>query len=627
MYRGSLDRSLTVWLIFTLIVLTLSTWLSYRSLADILRNDERVIVSQALLAELNATLSTLKDAETGQRGFLITGEESYLTPYNRAVSESAQHVQRLKVLTADDPDQRRSLPLLERFINTKLGELRETIDLRRGVSFSAAQAIVLTNEGKNTMEEIRRLVALMEGHETDVLQRRSAESEASSRRARLTIFGDGLMGGLLLLLFFAHVRKNMRERTVLLHKEEAARHAAERAFEGERQARDRAEQASRLKDEFLATVSHELRTPLNAILGWARMLHAGTVDPKSINRGLESIERNAVAQAQLIEDLLDVSRIVAGRLRLEVVPLDLVDVIRAAVDVVKPAADAKRIQIDTSFDRTVAAVTGDPQRLQQVVWNLLSNSIKFTPGGGRVEARLERRDGKAAIVVRDTGNGIAPEFLPHVFELFRQADGGPSRKHGGLGLGLAIVRRIVEMHGGTIRAESPGDGQGATFIVELPLLGVRAAEGTEWPAHGVGKMATALALSLETAPRLDGLRILAVDDQKDTLEVIEAVLVRCGAEVRTCGDANAAVEEVRAWRPDLLVADIGLPDEDGYALIQRVRNLPADEGGQTPAVALTAYARVEDRMRTLSAGYHMHVAKPVEPLDLVTILGTLAGRT
>ena len=418
----------------------------------------------------------------------------------------------------------------------------------------------------------------------------------------------------------------MKERAVLLHHEEVARQSAERAFEGERQARDRAEHASRLKDEFLATVSHELRTPLNAILGWARMLRAGTVDPKSVNRGLESIERNAVAQAQLIEDLLDVSRIVAGRLRLEVVPLDLVDVIRAAIDVVKPAADAKQIGIDVSFDRSAAAVTGDPQRLQQVVWNLLSNSIKFTPAGGRVEARLERHEGKAAIVVRDNGAGIHPEFLPQVFELFRQADGGPSRKPGGLGLGLAIVRRIVEMHGGTIRAESGGEGMGATFVVEMPLLGVRLG-GAAAEAGVAPDRERALPVTLENAPRLDGLKILAVDDQRDTLEVIEAILIQCGAEVRTCGDAAGAVEAVRTWHPDLLVADIGLPGEDGYSLIQRVRDLPPDEGGKTPAVALTAYARVEDRMRTLSAGYHMHVAKPVEPLDLVTILGTLAGRT
>jgi signal transduction histidine kinase len=626
MPRGSLDRSLIAWLLFILIVLTVSTWLSYRSLMDILRNDERVSLGESVMDELDGTLSTLKDAETGERGFLITGEQPYLEPYDQALSAITQHLQRLRTLTADDPDERRSLPLLERAISSKLRSLRETIDLRRGVSFSAAQAVVLTSEGRNTMDEIRRLVGLMEDHENDLLRQRAADTAASSRRARLTIFGDGVMGVLLLLLFFAQVTRNMKERAILLEQEEAARQGAERAFEGERQARDRAEQASRLKDEFLATVSHELRTPLNAILGWARMLRAGTVDPKSAHRGLESIERNAVAQAQLIEDLLDISRIVAGRLRLEVVPLDLVDVIRAAVDVVKPAADAKQIQIETAFDRGAAAVTGDPQRLQQVVWNLLSNSIKFTPTGGRVEARLERRDGNAAIVVRDTGDGISPEFLPHVFELFRQADGGPSRKQGGLGLGLAIVRRIVEMHGGMIRAESLGQGAGATFIVELPLLGVRLADRAPLPLAGADDKA-ALATSLATAPRLDGLKILAVDDQRDTLDVIEAILTSAGAEVRTRGDAGSAVETVRTWHPDLLVADIGLPEEDGYVLIQRVRNLPPDEGGNTPAVALTAFARVEDRMRTLSAGYQMHVAKPVEPLDLVTILGSLAGRT
>jgi signal transduction histidine kinase/CheY-like chemotaxis protein len=626
MLRRGLDRTFTAWLLFILIVISASTWLSYRSLGRILRNEERVALSQTVMDELDAALSTLKDAESGQRGFLLTADEAYLAPYDQAVSSITQHIQRLRTLTADDPDQHRSFVLLERAISTKLGELRETIDLRRGISFTAAQAVVLTSEGKNTMEEIRRIVALMEGHENDLLRVRTEESAASSRQAGLTIFGDGVMGALLIVMFWAHVTRNMKERAALLKQEEAARQSAERAFESERQARDRAEQASRLKDEFVATVSHELRTPLNAILGWARMLRAGTVDPASVPRGLESIERNAVAQAQLIEDLLDISRIVAGRLRLEVLPLDLVTVIRAAVDVVKPAADAKHIRIDTSFDPAAASVTGDPQRLQQVFWNLLSNSIKFTPTGGRVEVRLEKRDSLALIAVCDSGQGILPEFLPHVFEPFRQGDGGPSRKQGGLGLGLAIVTRIVEMHGGIIRAESSGAGKGSTFTVELPLLGVRMAERTSQTPDAPRNVLQGLARSLETAPRLDGLKILAVDDQRDTLEVIEAILTQCGAVVRTCGDTRAAVGMLREWRPDLLVADIGLPEEDGYVLIQRVRNLPADEGGKTPAIALTAYARVEDRMRTLSAGYHMHVPKPVEPLELVTILGSLAGR-
>ncbi len=626
MLRRGLDRTFTAWLLFILIVITASTWLSYRSLSNIVWNDKRVALSQVVMDELDATLSTLKDAETGQRGFLITGDEAYLAPYDGSVSSITWHLQHLRTLTTDDPDQRRLLPLLDRAVSTKLAEIRETIDLRRGVSFAAAQAVVLTSEGKRTMEEIRRIVGLMKDHENDLLAVRMAESAASSRRASLTIFGDGIMGAILILMFWAHVRRTMRERAALLKQEEAARQSAERAYEGERQARDRAEQASRLKDEFLATVSHELRTPLNAILGWARMLRAGTVEPGSVNRGLQSIERNAVAQAQLIEDLLDISRIVAGRLRLEVVPLDLVDVIRTAVDVVKPAADAKRIRLDTFYDREAGGVTGDPQRLQQVIWNLLSNSIKFTPVGGRVEVRLEKRDSRAALVVRDSGEGIDPVFLPHVFELFRQADGGPSRKQGGLGLGLAIARRIVEMHGGTIRAESQGNGTGSTFTVELPLVGVRMAEAGSHIAQVAHAATHGLAASLEHAPRLDGLKILAVDDQRDTLDVIETILTRCGAEVQTCGDARSAVEVLRVWRPDLLVADIGLPEEDGYALIQRVRNLPPGQGGNTAAVALTAYARVEDRLRTLSAGFQMHVPKPVEPLELVTILASLAGR-
>jgi CheY-like chemotaxis protein len=316
-----------------------------------------------------------------------------------------------------------------------------------------------------------------------------------------------------------------------------------------------------------------------------------------------------------------VSRIVSGRLRLEVAPVDLAAVIRSAVDVVKPAADAKRIQIETAIDQHAATAIGDAQRLQQVIWNLLSNSVKFTPAGGHVRVALEKKNEGAELSVRDDGEGIRAEFLPHVFELFRQADAGPSRKQGGLGLGLAIVRRIVEMHGGTIQVESGGEGKGAAFIVSLPLeernLRDGGSDARPVPAN------RSLDGSLARAPRLDGLKVLAVDDQSDTLEMIEAVLQRCGAQTRTSTTAAGAIALLKSWHPDVLVADIGLPEEDGYALIQRVRDLPREQGGQTPAVALTAYTRIEDRMRALSAGYHMHVSKPVEPLELVTILDGL----
>ena len=620
------EKKLTLWLVLILLFVVLGTWLSRRELKNIIRNDDDVIHSYDVLDSLSDTISLMKDAETGERGYLITGSEIYLQPYEEAVSSINQHVQQLKTLTAGDPVAAPLVALLAEHIATKLGELSESINLRRRVSFEAAQALVLTEEGKRTMDAIRRVSDIVESHETDLLHERLAQSAASGRQAQLTMYGVGGMALVLIGVFYLEATRSVGARAVLLRREEEAREAAESAFQAERDARDRAEQASRLKDEFLATVSHELRTPLNAILGWARMLRAGTVGPDAMPRGLDSIERNATAQAQLIEDLLDISRIVAGRLRLEVVHVDLVPVIRAAIDAVKPAADAREVAVTAVLDDKTAVVSGDPQRLQQVVWNLLSNGIKFTPPHGRVDVRLERHDAHARIVVHDTGQGIKPEFLPHVFELFRQADAGPSRKQGGLGLGLAIVRRIVEMHGGTIQAESDGEGAGATFLVELPLAAKQTTPAGKnvRAAAEIDSAATTLATAVRV--RLDGLRVLAVDDQRDTLEVIETILLQCGAVARTCDNAADALELVQSWRPDVIVADIGLPGQDGYALIERLRALDPARGGSTPALALTAYTRVEDRMKTLSAGYQMHVPKPVEPAELVAVIASLAGR-
>jgi signal transduction histidine kinase/ActR/RegA family two-component response regulator len=626
MHQRSLERKLTGWLGLILVVVVGSTWLAHRANVSVIENNDQVAFSHGVLEELDATLSTVKDAETGQRGYLITGSEAYLQPYDEAVASIGNHLRRLQTLTANNPGQARLLAVLAGHITTMLNELRETIDLRRRVSFEAAQAVVLTNEGKRTMDQIRGVVSLMERQENDLLRVRMSDSTSSNRQAQATALSVGTLAALVIAVFYFQVTRSVAERTALLQQEEQARQAAESAFRAEREARDRAEQASRLKDEFLATVSHELRTPLNAILGWARMLRAGTVDPSAVPRGLESIERNATAQAQLIEDLLDISRIVAGRLRLEVTQVDLVSVIRAAIDAVKPAADAKQILINVSADERGVAVSGDPQRLQQVVWNLLANSIKFTPAGGHVDVRLEEADSEARVSIRDSGEGISAEFLPHVFELFRQADAGPSRKQGGLGLGLAIVRRIVEMHGGTIRAESAGEGSGAAFIVELPLAGLKAAGSAARLSRETRGPASIGVPSLADAVRLDGLRILAVDDQRDALELIETVLTQSGAIVRTCTNADECLKLVQDWRPDVLIADIGLPEQDGYALIERLRTLDAARGGKTPAVAVTAYARVEDRMKILSAGYQMHVPKPVEPAELVTIVASLAGR-
>jgi PAS domain S-box-containing protein len=393
----------------------------------------------------------------------------------------------------------------------------------------------------------------------------------------------------------------------------------------EQAARAEAERANRLKDEFLATLSHELRTPLTAILGWARMLSDGFVREEMRSDALGIIYRNARSQAQLIDDLLDVSRIITGKLRIEVRPVDLAPVVEAAVAVVRPAASAKRVQLQTVFEPGTGLIAGDPERLQQVVWNLLSNAVKFTPNGGRVQVRLGRVNSRVEVAVSDTGAGIAPEFLPHVFDRFRQADMGTTRRHGGLGLGLAIVRHIVELHGGAVAAESAGEGLGTTFRVTLPVMAPSEADSA---AAGVVAAPTSFGApdASPTLPALDGVKVLAVDDEPHGRALITEVLRRCGAEVVAVSSAREALEVLQAWRPHVLLSDIGMPGIDGYMLIRRVRELPEEQGGRTPAAALTAYAGAEDRARSLTSGYQLHVAKPVEPAELAAVVASLAGR-
>ncbi|HEX8293113.1 MAG TPA: PAS domain S-box protein [Pyrinomonadaceae bacterium] len=392
----------------------------------------------------------------------------------------------------------------------------------------------------------------------------------------------------------------------------------------EREARAEAEQANRLKDEFLATVSHELRTPLTAILGWAHLLRGGGLPGDGAVRALETIERNARSQSQLIDDLLDVSRIVTGKLRLDVVPVTPHSFIDAAVEAVRPAAEAKGVRLQKVVDTGVETVMGDPARLQQVVWNLLTNAVKFTPRGGRVQVRLERVNSHVEIAVADTGEGIAPEFLPHVFERFRQADQRTTRQHGGLGLGLAIVRHLVELHGGTVRADSGGEGAGSTFTVELPVAPIHRREDAEERLHPAARDTLP---AHECPERLDGLRVLVVDDEDDARQLISTGLGQCGAEVVTASSARAALEALAGSKFDVLVSDIGMPGEDGYELIRRVRALPHAAGGRTPAVALTAYARTEDRLRAMRAGFEIHVSKPVELTELVVVIANLARRS
>jgi PAS domain S-box-containing protein len=394
-------------------------------------------------------------------------------------------------------------------------------------------------------------------------------------------------------------------------------------YESERRARAAAETADRLKDEFLATVSHELRTPLNAIVGWNHLLRNRKLAPEIAQRALETIERNAKAQARLVNDLLDVSRIISGRLKLNVRTMDLIPLVEATLDSVRPAADAKSIALITSLDASAGLISGDADRLQQVLWNLLQNAIKFTPAGGQVSVALERAGDQLELSVSDTGKGISPEFLPYVFERFRQGDSSTTRLYGGLGLGLSIVRHLVELHGGAVRAMSAGEGFGATFTVCLPLAQLRISDSGLRIEGTLDD--TAPARSRHSAI-LSGARVLIVEDESDTRELLALLLSQQGARTITVSVAEEAFAALRQWKPDLLISDLAMPDHDGYWLIRRVRELTAIEGGGIPAIALTAYARAEDRTRSLEAGFHLHLTKPFEPEELIRAAAQLLGR-
>lgn len=391
----------------------------------------------------------------------------------------------------------------------------------------------------------------------------------------------------------------------------------------ERHAREAAEAADRAKEEFLAVLPHELRTPLNAVYGWAKMLQSGQVrDEPMVALANDAIVRNAAAQVQLIDDLLDLSRISTGKMRLDLRSVDMPEVLQGALDAVRPAADAKTIRIHTTIlDPGAGSLVGDPVRLQQIVWNLLMNAVKFTPNGGQIRLELERTGSHVRIVVCDTGQGIAPEMLPYIFERFRQADSSSTRAHGGLGLGLALVKHLAELHGGTVVAESAGANQGATFTVTLPVaLSDALIESTP------RTQASAVAADrLSDIVRLDGLRVLVADDDGDALALSRVILTRAGADVRTSLSASDALEVLRQWRPDVLVSDIEMPGEDGYSLIRKVRGLGSEDGGETPAIALTAYGRPKDRLRSLDGGFNKHVPKPVDPGELTAIVATVAG--
>lgn len=720
--------------------------------------------TQEVLQNLNSSLLNLVDAETGVRGYTITGKDSFLEPYQKAELEIPQNIARLRELVNDNPSQIESVKNLENLFNEKLQISKQQVEMRRTQGEKAALDFVTNEQGKAVMDKARATVEEMKAIETTLLRQRETELKDNFSQASLFLIIGSIAGIVLLTLANILIYRESRKRTIaetelktvnrdlerrvgertkelveaneaLSHSEEfnrsifesspdcvkildlegnllsmnkngmcimeiddfapftgkdwkqfwseedkpivyetvaAAREGKQRHFtafcntakgtpkwweisvapvydgEGEvvrlisvsrditerreaeterekllaneKEARREAESANRMRDEFLATVSHELRNPLNAMLGWARLLQKSRLDAANREKAVETIVRNAESQNRLIEDLLDVSRIISGKLRLDLSTIQPQDFVEAAIDTVKPAAEAKDIKLETFIDEDLNKISGDANRLQQVVWNLLSNAIKFTPKHGEVGISVRSHESMIEIQVKDNGIGITPDFMPHVFDRFRQGDASTIKKFGGLGLGLAIVRHITEMHGGTVEVCSEGEGKGAAFTVKLPIAAVT------MEAEQVESTKEFEALSLVTEPsiNLKGLFILTVDDEPDTCRLLEQVLTHYGAQVKTTNSASEALSEFMQKLPDILISDIGMPEEDGYSLIQKIRAIP--DSKKMPAIALTAFARPQDRMKALAAGFQTHVSKPVEPDELATVIASLTGR-
>jgi len=500
-------------------------------------------------------------------------------------------------------------------IQTAERDFRERFELALRTPGSRPAATAVGFRGSVLEHALDALVAHMEPAAVGGLAATRASVKRTQALFNVITAVSITLALLLCAMLIIVINRNYREQT-------SARVFAEEGQTKTTADLNEAKAANQLKDQFLATVSHELRNPLAPILTWTHLLRSGTLEKEKADRGLEVIERNVVSLSQLIDDLVDVSRVVSGKFRLDVRPIDLLPVIRAAAESQRPASDAKQIRLQLVLDERAGLISGDSERLQQVMGNLLSNAIKFTPKGGSVKAVLSRAESHVEVAIADTGIGMEPRFLPHVFEPFQQETDGSTRRHGGLGLGLSIVRHIVELHGGEISAESGGPGQGSTFTIKFPLLGVSEPSGSLRPRHP----RVADGLSNVLLGRLDRVRVLLVDDEPNANEAVQALLDSCGAEVRVAASAAQALEMLDVWKPDVLISDIAMPEEDGYVLIKKIRARGAEQSGNVPAAALTAFATTEDRVSILAAGFQMYLAKPAEPSELIAVVASLASR-
>lgn len=618
-------HSLTLGFAVLLALLGASYYFTDKAIRESERSQRAIGEAQGMRIEILALLKNYVDAETGQRGFLLTGEEKYLEPYQRAEEILAHDEHRLKSVLAPEHELKAMREMVKPQERAKLAELQRTIEIRRSQGLDAAIVEVKKDSGREAMNAMRVVLDELDKKEHQITLTRLADAREQRKWVTFLSTAASLVLATALVGLFILTRRNLAERERLLTVAKQARDALRKSLAAERVAHSEAIHANKLKDEFIAVVSHELRTPLNAIVGWTSLLREGATDEKELNEGLDTIDRNARAQAHLVDDLLDISRIVTGKVRLNIAEVNLRAIVVSVVDGLRPAATARGVAVTINSTAETAEVLGDSDRLQQVVWNLMSNAIKFTPRGGKVCVTLENYDSRVALEVIDSGQGIAADFLPRIFDRFSQADTSTTRGQAGLGLGLAITRHLVELHGGRISARSPGSDLGATFRVEIPIVAVR--EFKEQLATRDQHRSTAA-----TGPRefsggsLQGLHVLAVDDQTDTLAVISRILNRAGVITRVASDVREALAILSDWPADVVVSDIGMPDEDGYSFARELRNHPKAEVREVRMIALTAFARAQDRKEAIDAGFDDHLAKPVDAGALLQKVAMVSGR-
>ena len=620
-----MKKSLLLGFVSVLLLLVMDATMSLRTETQLHITERQIAEVAGLRFELRALVATYVDAETGQRGYLLTGDEAYLEPYHAALAAIGSPQTAGKSALSPEKASKELRGRIEALGSQRMAMLASALSEQRTHGADAALAVMREGRGKELMDRIRALSTELDAELESTIKGLLVASQQRLAFSMSVFFSTSVIVAAALIGLFFLTRRHFAEREALAAAQQASHARVETLLASERAAHSEATHANKLKDEFLAVVSHELRTPLNAIVGWTTLLREGADDAQELKEGLDTIDRNAHAQARLIDDLLDVSRIISGKVRLRITEVDLREVARAVMESLRPAADARGVKLALTANGEAAEVLGDPDRLPQVVWNLVSNAIKFTPRAGTVEISVERIGSSLALEVRDTGKGIRAEFLPRIFDRFSQEDASTTRGQSGLGLGLSITRHLVELHGGTITARSAGAGLGATFHVEIPMIAVR--EFSDQPARRPTGRTSFPTPGEGAAPeaKLDGLRILAVDDHADALAILERVLIRAGVEVRTALSVADAFVTLRDWVPDCIISDIGIPGQDGYSFIRQVRSQPPPLG-TVPAVALTAFARDSDRALSLESGFNDHLAKPVEIGALLQKIARLTHR-